>query len=196
LWSYFSDPGASGGRDSAARNATNCCPGGTSWGGKKNGLAVPAVAKSAVNGPVDLRGFHLARAKVARAMPTGGNRMPTIKSGSVRFQFPLWLISLPSIKIKGIVNATDPDSIKAIMLFSDEHLAKRFLEADSKLARHVLRPIVEQWHFFGVLALLEKAGFRNVVIDPPPAPATVSAFASRTVRIADLRAHVEQLVLL
>src|SRR5467141_2984309 len=113
--------------------------------------------------------------------------MAELKSATVHFQLPLWVIGPPSAKIKGLARGTDPDGVNGVLLFTDKNLAQQFLDADSRLAGNVLWAVLDPWHLFGLLVFLEKAGVANVVSDPNPMACAVL--------VAGLRAYAEQLVL-
>lgn len=117
------------------------------------------------------------------------------KSATVLFQLPIWVIGLPSAKIKSLARASDPSGIKGAVIFTKKDLAQQYLDADSRLSGNVLWAVFDPWHLFGLLALLERAGIGNVIIDPEPTPAGVSKGVPAAAPIAGLRAYAEQLVL-
>jgi hypothetical protein len=121
--------------------------------------------------------------------------MATSTPATVHFQFPLWAIGLPSVKVKGLMRVADPTGAKGIALFTDESLATAFLNGNPRLAGNVLRAIMDPVHLFGLLTAVEKAGFANVVIDPDPAPAGVSTGTCYAFLVSDLLSDLERLLL-
>lgn len=121
--------------------------------------------------------------------------MAKTTQGKAFFQFPIWTLSLPSAKIKGIVKGKSDEGAKGALIFTDKALAQEFLDADHRLKGNVLRPILEEWHFIGFLYLLAKAGIENVIIDPSRASEAASTSESHGIAVADLRAALEKRVL-
>lgn len=117
-------------------------------------------------------------------------RTPT--PAKIFFQFPLWLLGTPGLSTAGLVNAVDPTGEKCIPIFTDADFAQHFKDGNPKLAHYSLRPIGDGYALYGLLTLLEKAGFVNLLIDPSrPAGGSRSTDRTNFSKLAEVRAEVK-----
>jgi hypothetical protein len=79
--------------------------------------------------------------------------------------FPLWLPINPKPGVKAMVLVQGPDGEKAIPLFTDEDLVRRFLQSVPRIGHYALGMVEHPAALVELLEVLESEGFTDVTID-------------------------------
>jgi hypothetical protein len=79
--------------------------------------------------------------------------------------FPVWVVGRPDRTVAGLLQGRYVGGATATPLFTDEDLARTFLER-SPAPGHVVMPIFEASALLGLLGALVRQGLTHVVIDP------------------------------
>jgi hypothetical protein len=114
------------------------------------------------------------------------------KSITVHLEFPIWIVCHPNLKIDEIAQAACKNGQRMTFLFNYENLANDFLNETPSLGGKIVKPILDPWHCFGLLALLQKVGFSHVIFDSAPSPTAESISMSIPMPIGVLLSFVEK----